>query len=140
MPLRLQTEENPQLNLTPMIDVLFLLIIFFVAGTRFAEMERQVDLNLPEVAAHAQLDDAKREYSIHVFREGGVTLDGVGVSLDELKTKVSDLRSRSPRATFVVRGDGEGQYQRVAEVMSCCREAGVSNLAMAVRTRDGGKR
>ena len=55
MPLKNQLEEMPVLNLTSMIDVLFLLIIFFMVGTKFIETERQIDLKLPQVKSDAAL-------------------------------------------------------------------------------------
>ena len=49
MPLKTHQDEQPTLNLTPMIDIVFLLIIFFMVGTKFAEMERTVQLEVPKV-------------------------------------------------------------------------------------------
>ncbi len=49
MPLKTGTVEEPKLDLTPMIDIVFLLIIFFMVGTQFTEMERQYDIKLPTV-------------------------------------------------------------------------------------------
>jgi len=50
MPLKTHQDELPELNLTPMIDVVFLLIIFFMVGTKFADMERNVELKVPRVS------------------------------------------------------------------------------------------
>ena len=50
MPLKIQHDEAPALNLTSMIDVLFLLIIFFMVATKFDEMERNIEVAVPEVA------------------------------------------------------------------------------------------
>lgn len=49
MPLKTHTDEQPSLNLTSMIDVVFLLIIFFMVGTKFTELERKIGLQVPEV-------------------------------------------------------------------------------------------
>ena len=50
MPLKTQQDEMPQMNLTPMIDVVFLLIVFFMCAAKFSDLERDIDLRLPQVA------------------------------------------------------------------------------------------
>lgn len=140
MPLRIPAGDCEAMNLTPMIDVLFLLIIFFVAGTRFTEQERNIDLDLPSVAEHDGLAETPRERAVEVARDGGIRLDGTLLTLSDLEARLRELRAREPRAAVVVRGDGQGTYQPVAEVMNVCRRAGIANLAMAVRTRPDGPR
>ena len=54
MPLKLQHDEMPTMNLTSMIDVLFLLIIFFMVATKFDEMERNIEIDVPQVAQAAK--------------------------------------------------------------------------------------
>ena len=68
MPLKTQQDEHPTLNMTPMIDVVFLLLIFFMVATSFAKIERDIELELPEVAAAAALTSAPKATSR--FRTG----------------------------------------------------------------------
>ena len=70
MPLKTQHDEQPALNLTPMIDVVFLLIIFFMVATKFSELERNIELTLPEVAAPAALTAPPRDRVVNVFADG----------------------------------------------------------------------
>ena len=58
MPLKTHVDEQPTLNLTPMIDIVFLLIIFFMVGTKFSELERKIGLKVPEVAGAEALTAA----------------------------------------------------------------------------------
>ena len=59
MPLKTHTDELPSINLTSMLDVLFLLIIFFMAGTKFSEMDRKIALRVPQVSDHGALTAAR---------------------------------------------------------------------------------
>ena len=70
MPLKTQSDEQPSLNLTPMIDIVFLLIIFFMVGTKFTELsdaEHELDIDVPEVGVAAAMTPApsKRVVRIH---------------------------------------------------------------------------
>lgn len=133
MPLKTHTEEMPALNMTPMIDVVLVLIIFFMVGTKFSEMEQQIALEVPKVQDKGALSDAPAERVVNVFRDGQVTLDSQTISLDELTSTLSRLRGQYPQLGVVVRGDGETNYQKVAEVFNACRQAGVTQLGMSVR-------
>jgi biopolymer transport protein ExbD len=133
MPLKTSIDEPLQLNLTSMIDVLFLLIIFFMAGTQFAELERNIDLKVPQVSNANDLPSATKRQVISIFRDGSVTLDREPVTVRQLSQRLAEKRKANPRLSVMVRGDGEGTFQNVASVLSACREAGISDLGVSVR-------
>jgi biopolymer transport protein ExbD len=133
MPLKTHIDEQPSLNLTSMIDVVFLLIIFFMVGTRFAEMERKIGLRVPEVSNAAALSAAPEKKVVHVYRDGQLTLDRDSVSLADLTVRLATARSQYPDLGVLVRGDAQGQFQNVAEVLNACKQAGVAELAISVK-------
>jgi biopolymer transport protein ExbD len=132
MPLRSQEDDMPTLNLTSMIDVLFLLIIFFVVGTKFIEAERQIELKVPRVAPNNALSAAPEKKVVNVYRDGQVTLDRNGVSLEELRGRLTAARAQYPALGVLVRGDGSVAFERVANVLSVCKQAGIADLAISV--------
>ena len=87
MPLKTHLDDEPTLNLTAMLDVMFLLIIFFMLGTRFIDDERKIGLRVPEVVDRGTLTAAPARQEVNVFRDGTITLD---------KT-AGDPRTSSPR-------------------------------------------
>lgn len=133
MPLKTTIDDPPSLNLTSMIDVLFLLIIFFMAGTQFTEMERNIALQVPQVSDIKELPTAPQRHVISVYRGGQVSLDREPVTLDQLTERLTTQRNSNPRLSVLVRGDGEGTFQNVAAVLAACREAGISDLGISVR-------
>ena len=133
MPLKTHLDEQPTLNLTPMIDVVFLLIIFFMVGTKFTELERKIGLQVPEVAEHGALTAAPEKRVVNVYRDGAITLDREPVTLDELKSRLASARGQYEDLGVLIRGDGEGPYQNVAEVFNACKQAGINQLAISVR-------
>jgi len=132
MPLKTQLDEQPTLNLTPMIDIVFLLIIFFMVGTKFTELERKIGLRVPEVTDHGALTAAPEKRVVNVYRDGTVTLDREPVTLEELTTRLAAARGQYADLGVLIRGDGQGPYQNVAEVFNACKRAGINQLAISV--------
>ena len=99
MPLKLNRDDQTSINLTPMIDIVFLLIIFFMIGTRFSELnesERNIALNLPKVANGRALTIAPKKRVINVIENGQILLDQKVVSLQQLEKNLSDARTQYP--------------------------------------------
>ena len=133
MPLKTHLDEQPSLNLTPMIDIVFLLIIFFMVGTKFTELERKIGLRVPEVADKGALTAAPERKMVNVFRDGTVTLDRVPVTLGELTSRLATARSQYSDLGVLVRGDARGEFQLVASVLNACKQAGIRELGISVR-------
>ena len=125
-------DEIPVLNLTPMIDVLFLLIIFFVVGTKFIEQEREIGLKVPKVSDKGALTAAPQKKLVNVYHDGGVTLDGKVVTLGELTSQLAASRSQYQALGVLVRGDAGAQFQLVASVLNACKQAGIADLGISV--------
>jgi biopolymer transport protein ExbD len=133
MPLKTYQDEQPTLNLTPMIDVVFLLIIFFMVGTRFADNERKIKLELPVVGQVAALSSAPQQRIVHVLEDGNVKLEDRAVTLDQLTGELRSAKKQYADLSIEVRGDANGRFQNVAAVMAACRSAGIEDMAISVR-------
>jgi biopolymer transport protein ExbD len=134
MPLKTHRDEAPTLNLTSMIDVMFCLILFLIAVTKFTELERKIDLQVPEVKDQGALTDAPAKKAINIYRDGVIEMDRQVVpSLQSLTEQLAEAKRQYPDVGVLVRGDGEGRYQRVAEVLNACKQAGISELGISVR-------
>jgi biopolymer transport protein ExbD len=133
MPLKTHLDETPTLNLTPMIDVVFLLIIFFMVGTKFTELERKIALQVPQVADVKALTPAPERRVVNVYRDGRISLDREFVSLDQLIDQLSMARGQYADLGVLVRGDAEGPFQNVASVLGACRQAGIQEMGISVR-------
>jgi biopolymer transport protein ExbD len=123
----------------PMLDITFNLIIFFLVGTEFATIERNISLRVPEVAGKGALSSAPQRQVVNVYGDGAMTLNGVPVTLDQLTDRLGAARSQSRELGVLVRGDGQGRFQRVAEVLHACKQAGIQELGISVRMIPPGK-
>lgn len=134
MPLKTHLDEQPKLNLTPMIDIVFLLIIFFMVGTTFvSQQERNIPLEVPEVSDTGALTAPPENRVVNVYRDGSITLDREAVSLPELTARLKAARSQYSQLGVVVRGDAHAVHQNVTEVLNACRQAGITKLGISVK-------
>jgi biopolymer transport protein ExbD len=134
MPLKTHLDDEPTLNLTAMLDVMFLLIIFFMLGTRFVDNERKIGLRVPEVVDRGALTAAPARKEVNVYRDGAVTLDKNPVTLEELTTRLAAARRQYNELGVLVRGDARGEFQNVAAVLTACKQAGIQDLGITVRS------
>lgn len=120
MPLRTDSLEEPQLNLTPMIDIVFLLIIFFMVGTRFSEIEQQFDVDLPSASAIEPMSASPDPLVVTVTRTGDLSIASETVSTEELEQRLATAKEAFTGQVVLIRGDGEGTYQSIIDLMDLC--------------------
>ena len=125
-------------NMTPMIDIVFLLIIFFIVSSHLARQETQLDLALPAAASgHEPLDDDARRLVVNVSAAGEIQLAGVALSVDELGQKIQFESQRTKGDLEVrIRGDRQVPYRVVEPIMVACARAGVWKVTFAVVERE----
>jgi biopolymer transport protein ExbD len=133
MPLKTQHDEAPALNLTSMIDVLFLLIIFFMVATKFDQMERNIEVAVPEVGQAGDSEPPPQPLVVTVLAEGRVELDGTPVTFEELTERLAAARTPLSEPSVVIRGDSQCAFQHIASALSACQQAGISDLGITVR-------
>ena len=135
MPLKTNRDEETSINLTPMIDIVFLLIIFFMVGSRFSDMnqtERDIALRVPQVQSAQALTESPGKRIINVYSDGRITLDQQQVTLPELENELATAREQYQKIGVVVRGDRESQFDRVAQVIATCERVKIRDLNIAV--------
>lgn len=133
MPLKTITDDEPTLNLTPMVDVLFLLIIFFMAGTKFIDAEGKIPLQVPTVGNRDTLSSAPEPKVVSVYQDGQITLGPAEVTPEQLTSKLVVARSQYKELGVLIRGDKSATHGRMTEVYNACRQAGIAELAISVK-------
>ena len=142
MPLKINKDDQQSINLTPLIDIVFLLIIFFMVGTRFSELneqEKSIQLEVPQVGPAVALTAAPKKRVINVMKDGGIVLDDKTVSLASLYDELKDTKNQYQQLGVIVRGDANSKYQSVADVIATCKRAEISDLNISVRVAHSGE-
>ncbi len=136
MKLRVTDEDEPAMNLTPMVDVIFNLLVFFMLATTFAERERLLDLELPFASATNTRQPEPRELVINVARDGGVWIDGRAVAGAELAAVLQGAANRDKNTMVTIRGDRRGYYNEIVHVLDECMQAGLENVSLGALSED----
>ncbi len=118
-------EESPRIELTPIIDMVFLLLIFFLVATTFQQTERELSIALPDSEAAGPITMQLREIVVNVTSEGAIIVGGNTVGLDDLRAMITEAVEANPEQKVSVRGDRDVPYGTVARVLDVCKGAGV---------------
>ena len=135
MPLKIEREDQNAINLTPMIDIVFLLIIFFMVSTKFSELnesERDLSINVPTVSNATALTSAPKKRLIEVAQDGTIMLDQRQVTLEGLRATLTAAKQQYPKLGVSIRGDARGELQPIASVLATCRQANITDLNFKV--------
>jgi biopolymer transport protein TolR len=123
---------NSNINVTPMVDVMLVLLIIFMVITPM--LNNKVNVTLPIVTAAIIMDNANKEdaITVAVTRDGKVFLGGDQVALSDLGTRVADLEAKKTAAdadkSVYLRADSRSNYGKVMDTVDALRTAGVSQL------------
>ena len=130
MRLEAGTPDEGVFDLTPLIDVVFLLLVFFLASTTFAKEEVEMDLTLPE-SNTGVADEDGHLLVINVQRDGTLTVDGRAVTMEGLRQRLRAAARRDREQQVLIRGDTEVAYGLVHQAVDACKEASLTRLAFA---------
>tara|TARA_R110001592_G_scaffold42237_4_gene137247 strand:- start:2519 stop:2941 length:423 start_codon:yes stop_codon:yes gene_type:complete len=127
-------QEELQINLTPLIDVVFLLLIFFMVTTTFTR-ETRLAVNLPE-ADGEPAQEALRSIEISVSQNGSYAIDGrplVNAQLDTLMRALEEISAGDRDISLILIADADATHQSVVTAMDAIGQSGFSRLSIATR-------
>ncbi len=141
MRIRRSSDESSELiNMSSLLDVMFILIIFFMATTTFRQEERDVAVNLPEVADGQTLSSAPKVVVINVRQDGTYLFGDSPSSLAQIEESVADALKVDPDQRVLIRGDAKALHGDVANAAAACRRIGVKEAHIGYKVPSGGAR
>ncbi|MCO6047816.1 biopolymer transporter ExbD [Aeoliella sp. ICT_H6.2] len=124
--------SGSSLSLTPLIDVVFLLLIFFLVTTRFEEEERDMAVNLPKASAAEPTIFPGKEIFVTITPTGEYFLDGKQYSASSLENELKSLYENNPGKQRVkIRADEESRTTHLVTVMNACNQANIRDYTIA---------
>ncbi len=126
-----EQDEDVGLSLTSLIDVIFLLLIFFIVTTTLIDPTKKLEIQLPEAKA-ASPDIKSIPVTIELGRRGAVTLNGKAVRLNTLERRLKELAKENRKKSAIVRADRRLDYGQVVKVLGICRASGFLDIGIAV--------
>lgn len=125
--------EEPRLDLTPMVDCVFLLLIFFMISTTFVETPG-LTIKLPESTAQT-IARVPKELKIYLDKSGQIFHQDRPVTLEQFKVLLREPGAAAGQTTFLLLADREARHGRVVMLMDLAQEAGFGKLAIATEQR-----
>lgn len=122
---------HPGIQLAPLVDVLLLLLIFFLMTWNAARNENELDVKIPKASAAKEKSAPIGDVVINVKSDGNVVVNRRNLNTNELTDLLKNLVQLNSEQAVVIRGDEVGAYKNIVEVLNVCSQAGVSNIAFA---------
>ncbi len=123
--------HHPGIQLAPLVDVLLLLLIFFLLTWNAARNENELDVKVPKATSAKEKSAPIGDVVVNVKADGNVVVNRRTLSGPELTDLLRSLVQLDAEQAVVIRGDETGAYKNVVGVLNICSEAGVTNVAFA---------
>jgi len=137
---RRQSRDSDSINLTPLIDVVFLLLIFFMVSTTFTE-KTQLSIELPQAVGEARAEDAGAPLEIVISSEGAYSVNGrslVNNRSSTLKTALEEAAGGDTQQRLIVTADAQAPHESVVRAMDAAGQIGLHNLSITTRQPESG--
>ncbi|MDA3925940.1 MAG: biopolymer transporter ExbD [Kiritimatiellae bacterium] len=123
--------DLPTFQMTAMMDIVFLLLCFFITTSVFSQWEYEIDITLPSAESGKVPDRLPGEIIINISQDGRVSVNQQDLTLDALKGRLDRLARYFPGQPVVLRADKATQYEDLIKVIDTCRKADIWNFSMA---------
>ena len=124
--------EKARIEIIPMIDVIFFLLVFFMVSTLSMTINRGLPVNLPTAASSQK--GIRDNVSLTVLQDGKMFLNKEPITLQDMGQRVKAALASDPQLAVVINADGQVLHSTVVDILDELRQAGVSGLAIAVKS------
>ncbi|NNE06753.1 MAG: biopolymer transporter ExbD [Xanthomonadales bacterium] len=125
-----QVEDESEINITPMLDVVFIMLIFFIVTATFVK-EAGIDVNRPDAATAVKQE--KANILIAIGPNNDIWIDRRQVDIRSVRPNIERLHAENPQGSVVIQADKESKTDTLIQVMDASRQAGVYNVSIAAQ-------
>ena len=134
---RKNASRAPALALTSMLDVIFLLLCFFVTVSVFSQWESEISIKLPNAKTAETPERLPGEIIVNLSKDGKITVNSAALSLGDLGVRLAKVAKFYPGQPVIIRADKEVRYEALVELIDTCRSAGIWNFSLATDNSEG---
>ena len=124
-------EQPDAIQLAPLIDIVFLILIFFMVTSVYGALESEVDITLPTADSAVQTERNRGEIFINLRADGAIVVNNQEHTIPELQELLHQVAELFPGGAVIIRGDQSAVLGRAIEVLDCCRKADIQNVSFA---------
>jgi biopolymer transport protein ExbD len=129
---RWYSEEEFDVPMTPLIDIIFILLVFFLVATTFYTEERDLDIQLPEGTEGGAIAQDDEPFIINIRQSGVIVVHNEILSMDDLESKLKGLVA-ADKGKVEVRGDADCRHRHIMGVMNLCKKTGIAEYSLTQR-------
>lgn len=126
--------DDAKADLSPMIDLVFLLLIFFIVTAQIVQYKKDPAVQMPKAKAATIADNIKDRLVINIYKEGTIKdEDGKTLSLDQFRQVVVNAKSKEPKTKLLLRADARVPYGEIKKVSQAAAKGGIPNIIFATK-------
>ena len=124
-------EQSDTIPMAPLIDIVFLTLVFFMVTSVYGTLESEVDITLPTADSAVQSERNHGEIFINLRADGAILVNDREQSISELQTLLDRVADLFPGGAVIIRGDQSAILGRAIQILDCCRKADIQNVSFA---------
>jgi biopolymer transport protein ExbD len=124
-------------QIAPMVDILLVLLVFFIVTWNFSLAEKELDVKIPTASNAKATDPYVGQVVVNVKTDGSLVFNHKPITGDELVAKLRELAKLYPDQAVILRGDQNANYKYIVGVLDLCRQANIWNVAFATAATSG---
>lgn len=128
---RKEKSKAPALALTSMLDVIFLLLCFFVTVSVFSQWENEISIKLPSATTAEMPERLPGEIVVNLAKDGTLTVNAVKLTREDLGARLAKVAQFYPGQPVIIRADKEVRYEPLVQLIDTCRAANIWNFSLA---------
>jgi len=132
-----QEESEFEIMMTPMIDCVFLLLVYFLVATSFYKVEKDITISLPEASESSVTSSAEKEIVVNVRQNGVLVVRQRVLQLEDIEKMLLEAKKADPNPTVIIRGDDQSLHKDVVKVMNICLKAKITSISVATYKPQG---
>ena len=129
--------KAPMLALTSMLDVIFLLLCFFVTVSVFSQWESEISIKLPNAKTAEAPERLPGEIIVNLAKDGAISVNSVSLTLEDLGARLAKVAKFYPGQPVIIRADKEVRYEALVKLIDTCRASDIWNFSLATEGGEG---
>lgn len=130
--------EPETIQMAPLIDIVFLILVFFMVTAVYSTIESEIDIALPTASSAVQSERTRGEIYINVREDGSIVLNQREMAIDELQDVLYRVAEYFPGGSVIIRGDRSAALGTAIAVLDCCKNADIQNVSFAALPEEQG--
>ena len=132
-------EEAESIQMAPLIDIVFLTLVFFMVTSVYSTMESEIDITLPTAQSAEQGERSQGEIFINLRDDGKIIVNSREMTIAELQDVLNSVAEYFPGGAVIIRGDRDAVLGRAIAILNCCKNADIQNVSFAALTEEPGE-